>query len=195
MSNRRRYTGKLATPIVCPAPPEFWGAVTDKRVREFLRKRESYPRDTEKRIDQERSNKLALLLKHYGICNHADMRALALALAAEHVPGFKIVRESKSKRGRRKKWDGLKLQTLFDTVVSLKEQHNFTDRQALQFMTNNPAYSKTWGHPSDRQGQNWIETLESRLHDAKRYVRYIESQEAWLRNAFTSLPRKKFRKL
>jgi hypothetical protein len=37
-----------------------------------------------------RVEKLRLLMDHYGISDKADFLSLALALAIEHVPGFRI---------------------------------------------------------------------------------------------------------
>jgi hypothetical protein len=46
---------------------------------------------------------------------------------------------------------------------------NFGDRRALAFMVKDEGYGATWGPPPNHRGtkQQWIETLESRLQDAK----------------------------
>jgi hypothetical protein len=194
---QRRYTGELAKPIVYPDTPTFWGAVTEGRVRKYWRDYENHQRKTEQRVNQKLLLKMSLLMKHFKITNEDDAASLAWALAFEHVPGFKIVPERKAKRGRKKDWHGGKLQALHDAVRSVKQRHKFNDRQAMKFISNNPQWSETWGPPSSYKGSNkqWIETLESRLQDAKRYVTYIESLPETLEKIRTGLLRKKFRRL
>src|SRR5215469_13806793 len=99
-ARRRRYTGQLAKPIAWPASPTFWGAVTDKRVQEFWQDDEKHQREAEQLVSQKLSKKMELLLEHFGITDH-DLTRLAWALAFEHVPGFQIVPEQKSARGRK----------------------------------------------------------------------------------------------
>jgi len=57
-SKPRRYTGELATPIVLPAPPTFWGAVTDKRVKEFWRDHERHLLKTKQNLEQKLTRKM-----------------------------------------------------------------------------------------------------------------------------------------
>jgi hypothetical protein len=139
---------------------------------------------------------MQLLLEHFGIADH-DLARLAWALAFEHVPGFQIVPEQKSARGRKNEWDGFKLKALFDAVHEVKTKHKLTDRQALKFLSTNPQFANTWGRPKNHKGSRdqWIETLESRLQDSKRYVAYIESLPAMLEDARVRVRRKKFQKL
>jgi hypothetical protein len=194
-AKKRRYTGELAKPIVWPAPPTFWGAVTEERVHKFWRDYENHQRKAEQCVKQKLLQKMSLLMKHFKIADEGDAAALARALAREHVPGFKIVQEETTKRGRKKEWHGGKLQALYDAVRSVKTKHRFTDRRALTFMSNNPEFASTWGSPRDYTGspKQWVETLESRLQDAKRYVSYIESLPALLENI--AAEKEKFRKL
>ena len=81
-------------------------------------------------------------------------------------------------------------------MQSVKEQHKFNDRQALKFVSNNPQYAEFWGPPKRYQGskQQWVETLESRLQDAKRYVAWIDSLPARLNQIAEAVVREKFRK-
>src|SRR4051812_4225165 len=142
-AKRRRYTGQLAKPIAWPASPTFWGAVTDKRVQKFRRDDEKHQREAERLLTQQLSEKMKLLLEHFGITDH-DLTQLAWALAFEHVPGFQAVPEQKSTRGRKKEWDGVKLKALFDAVQEAKTKH-LTDRQALKFLSTNAQFTTTWG--------------------------------------------------
>jgi hypothetical protein len=195
-ANQRRYRGELAKPIVWPDPPTFWGAVTQERVHKYWRDYENHHRNAERRVNEKLLQKMSLLMKRFKIADD-DAASLAWALAFEHVPGFKIVPERKAKSGRKKSWHGGKLQALHGAVQSVKQRHRFNDRQALKFISNNSQWSEIWGPPSGYKGSDkqWIETLESRLQDAKRYVTYIESLPETLAKIGTSLPRKKFRKL
>jgi hypothetical protein len=196
-AKRRRYAGELATPIIWPAPPTFEGAVTDERVQNFWRDYENHQRDVEQRVTQKILQKMSLLIKHFEIADEDDAAALALALATEHVPGFKIVQEGKPKKGRKKYWDGEKLMALHSAVQQVRHHHNFNDRLALKFISNNSQWSKNWGPPPGYKGskKQWIETLESRLQDAKRYVRYIDSLPALLKDIRAGVIREKFPKL
>ena len=195
-AKRRRYAGELATPIVWPAPPTFEGAVTEERVQEYRRKCENHQREVGQRVEQKLLEKISLLMKHYGITDENDTTALAWELAFNHVPGFKTVPEVHTKKGRKKEWHGGKLRELYDIVQSVKEQHKFNDRQALKFVSNNPQYAEFWGPPKRYQGskQQWVETLESRLQDAKRYVAWIDSLPARLTQIAEAVVREKFRK-
>jgi hypothetical protein len=194
---QRRYVGELATPIVRPAPPTFEGAVTAKRAKEFWDRWKRRQRDAERNVSQKLLRKMSLLMKHYGIANARDTAALAWALATEHVPGFKVVSETKTKRGRKKQWDGPKLQALYNAVHTVKKAHNYNDRQAIKFIAANNKYAGKWGPPKTYKGskQQWVETLESRLQDAKHYVAYLDSLPKTLSELRLTFDRKKFRKL
>ena len=172
----RRYSGKLATPIIWDAPPTFEGFVSDERVKGYWKRYNRHQRRVKESVNKQISEKLSLLMEFYGIANN-DMRALALALATEHVPGFKVVPQGGKKRGRKKIWDGPKLQALLQAVLTVKEKHHFTDRQALHFLSKNNEYAVTWGPPGSYRGskRKWVETLESRLQDAKRYAAFVTS--------------------
>jgi len=192
----KRYTGELATPIVCPAPPTFWGPVTDERVKEFRRNYECHQQEVEQSVAQQLSRKLSLLMKHFKIADENDTMALVWALAREHVRGFQVVPEAGPKRRRKKEWHGEKLQMLYDAVQSARKQHNYNDRQALAFISSNSLSAKTWGPRANYKGskKQWVETLESRLQDAKRYVAYIESLPTLFEKISAEVSLGKFRK-
>jgi hypothetical protein len=181
--NPRRYAGALASPIILRSPPPFWGAATKDRAAEHWKAYERDQQQTESDVKRQVTEKLSLLMDHYGIDDKEDMAALAIALAFEHVPGFEIVVPEKSKKGRKRKWDDSRLEALLETVGSIKKQHSFTDRQALKFMVNNKQHAMTWGPPSNHKGSpsKWIETLESRLQEAKRNRKVPQSiiQDLW----------------
>ena len=193
---QRRYGGELAKPIVRHDPPTFWGAVTKKRVRQFWLDYERHERETDEKVAQTLLHKISLLMKHHNVADEDDAWALAFALAHEHVPGFKIVPENKTKRGRKKEWHGGKLDALYNAVQAVKNKHNLNDRQALTFMSKNSEWASTWGRPPSHKGsqKQWIETLESRLQDAKRYVSYIKSIVGAETESIHAGTGKKFRK-
>ncbi|MFZ2081328.1 MAG: hypothetical protein WAV38_32705 [Xanthobacteraceae bacterium] len=170
----RRYTGELASPIRIPAPPTFSGAVTTKRHKEFREASARYQKETEAAVSRQKEGKIRLLLRHYGIADR-NMEALALALAAAHVPGFQVIVGGGKKRGPKTYWDGPRLSALNRDVEAVKTPLRRTDRQALKFLVENDP--DRWGPPKGHRHneRQWIETLESRLQDAKAYRRFIES--------------------
>jgi hypothetical protein len=191
---RRRYSGKLASPIKLQRPPTFWGAVTDERVIEHQETYGRYLKEAQVAVKKQISEKIKLLMKFYEV-EKEDMSVLALKLAIAHVPGFKIAPMDK-KRGRKNVWDGPKLQSLYDIVHQVKSEHQFSDRHALIFIVNNPEYSKDWGPPKSHGGtkDQWIKTLQNRLQDAKRYISYIDSLPELLENIRADFLKEKTRK-
>jgi hypothetical protein len=188
------YKGALAQPIMLRPPPAFWGAVVPNRIVAYRKRLSRYERASAAKVERQFSRKLALLFDHYGIADKKDMAALVSALLAEHVPGFKVqFPETKAKRGAKRKWYPDRFEELYRTVQSIKQQYNFTDRQALIFMVNNQQHAATWGVPTGRRGskQQWIETLEARLQEAKRFQKLYHQAERELQAIATSM---KFRK-
>jgi hypothetical protein len=108
-SKRSRYRGALASPIVRQPPPSFWGAVTPKRLNEYYRSVARHERNQAKEIERHLSRRFSLLFDYYGIKDRRNTRALAWALAREHVKGFQLVKPTNKKRGRRSVWDGERL--------------------------------------------------------------------------------------
>jgi hypothetical protein len=171
----RRYTGKQASPIRVPAPPVFSGAVTAERKEKFDQESAQYRKEASAAVERQIEGKIKALLKHHKIGGR-DMEALARALAKTHVPGFKVLVDSGGqKRGRKTLWDGPKLTALYRDVEEVKTPQRRTDRQALTFLVKNDP--DRWGPPKGyrHRERQWIETLESRLQDAKRYDRFVES--------------------
>jgi hypothetical protein len=178
----RRYTGKLASPIRISAPPTFSGAVTAERLEKFRREHAKHQRKTAAAVRRQINQKLGALLKHHGIRGD-DMGALFWAVVSAHVPGFKIITGGGEKRGRRRHWDGPRLVALYRDVEAAKTPQRRTDRQALKFLLQNDR--ERWGPPKGHRHneRQWIETLESRLQDAKRYDRFLKSLPEFLPEA------------
>ena len=122
-------------------------------------------------IEQECSKRFLLLFDHYTIKNKGDVAALAWALAIDHVPGFKVwIPKQHRKRGRKRKWDVVKLDALLETIKSVKQQYNLrTDKSAIRVMVKNPDFIAAWGPPPNHKHtkREWIKTLENRLQEAK----------------------------
>jgi DNA mismatch repair ATPase MutL len=143
---------------------------------------------------QAESAKLKLLAEHYEVSQN-DFRALALAIARDFIPGFRftdplttakvqalphnkqeerdldrlnrlLAEAAQNKTGRPTKWHPDRLEELLAEVDAIKKETGVTDREALS----RAAQKKKWGPPANHRGDRsaWIETLESRLQDAKR---------------------------
>ena len=167
MASRRRdgiYKGALAKPVMLQVLPAGLRAHVPKRIYQKVLSR--HERENAAIVQQQYEKKLAMLFDHYGIADKKNWAELARALATQHVPGFRI---QSQKSGRKRIWDGDRLRELERTVQSIRQQHAFNDRQALTFMVNNSEQAATWGVPTVHKGskQQWIETLEARLQEAK----------------------------
>jgi hypothetical protein len=163
-----RYKGELANPLLAGV------YLTDKMTGAEL--------DTclEQAIFESRVEKLALLMKHYKIADKTDYFSLALELAKDHVPGFRIGRASEllrlrhgdhgvvlgNKRGRPREWTPERSDRLVDAVEETKKRYRYrTDREALE----NLARHKEWSRPAKHRGgfEGWIKTLRNRLQEAR----------------------------
>ena len=171
----KRYLGRLAAPITRAQSPTFEGAVTQSRVADFRRAVERHQHDADNDQRKQETEKIALLMEHFRVAEN-DMRALVLALARRHVPGFEVVPQ-KRRGGRPRKWDGPELVELVQAVEEAKQSKSRSDRNALKLITSKKAKTQRWCLPANHQGtrEQWIETLESRLNEARKYVAYIDS--------------------
>jgi hypothetical protein len=134
-------------------------------------------------IEKEYFTKLDLLMDDYGIADKADFFNLALALAIEHVPGFRLdppplelkeigegiqlVLQGGNERGRPLEWTPDRLHSLLSAVEEAKKKHGISsDRKALEIIAQNDE----WRRPARHRGgpAQWRKTLENRLHDARR---------------------------
>lgn len=134
---------------------------------------------------------MAVLFGHFEI-EGADFEALAWKLAFRHVPGFAVKRDERAKGGRKRRWDVGRLQALHDSVQKAKAKGNLNDRQALKYVSNDPHFKP----PQTYRGtqKQWIETLESRLQDAKRHIKLSEGALQSLMEVKASVLKKQFRK-
>jgi hypothetical protein len=121
----RRYTGNLAEPIY-----EGAAGSLDDSVQTSYRK-----------VD-----KLLELFDLYNIDSlgkHSWLR-LALALAEQHVPGFRVVHELPRKRGRSRTWKAGRADALLRDVDEVRSaDKKLTIKSAIDSLRDDP--SKEWG--------------------------------------------------
>src|ERR1700733_13068570 len=182
MRKGHRWTGELARPIRIRVnrphgfilPDAARDPEADSKVRAenklMVRLRD------ERRAEIE-SAKLKLLAEHYCVPPD-DFRSLAIALARDLIPGFRFIEplrpltsygpqyEEKVKGGRPTRWNPDQLEELLTEVKAIKKTNAGTDRDALAVL----ARKIKWRAPSNHRGSSaqWLETLESRLQDARR---------------------------
>jgi hypothetical protein len=170
------YKGKLSRPILRTPAPTFEGAVTPRRVAEFRRVYRNHERNADLQQRKEEAEKINLLTQLFGVGSKA-FKKLALEIARAHVPGFRIELRGVHGRGRKRKWDGPMFLELIKVVDEVKDKHTgFNDRHALKHIATKSPYKERWGAPANHKGRpsQWVETLESRLQDAKKYSRYLD---------------------
>jgi hypothetical protein len=179
-----RWKGKLAKQIRPKVIRPRGLAVTDAET--VARANKEMEELYEQAIEKERVEKLGLLMDHYAIADKTDYRSLALALAIDHIPGFQIDPTPlelehgnhgtvlyRKKGGRRKEWTAQRFNDLLIAVEDAKRKGFLEDREALLFIA---VRQKKWAQPANHRGgrSKWIETLESRLQDAKRLKRMAD---------------------
>jgi hypothetical protein len=162
-----RWKGELAKPLLVGV------ALTNKNLEDLDAR-------LEQAIYESRVEKLALLMEHYKIADKTDYFRLALELAIDHVPGFRIGRASEllklehgdygkvlgNKRGRQREWTPERSDRLVDAVEEIKKRYRYrTDRKALEDL----ARHTEWSRPTNHQGgfREWIKTLTNRLLEAR----------------------------
>jgi hypothetical protein len=163
-----RYKGELGKPI-------YVGSIPFEAANEVQQER------IEQGIEQAAIKKLPLLMDHYDIKDKDDYLSLALALAADHVPGFQVKRATlklkhgtwgaviRDNIGRPAVWRPERLLKLLNDVEEAKQRHECpTDREAIRRVVRQNR--EEWGPPANHRTdeKEWLETLESRLQDAKR---------------------------
>jgi len=125
----RRYTYYLADPIYEALPAAGSADELDSSVETSCRK-----------ID-----KLLKLLELYKIDSLAKHRwlRLALALAEQHVPGFRVIHEPPHKRGRPRSWKAGQADSLLHDVEELRRANKkLTIKSAIDQLRADP--SKNW---------------------------------------------------
>ncbi len=113
---KSKYKGSLARPIKIkpPKPISFLSTEEEREALEKKQKADTY--NSSFRNASEAIIKFGELFKHYKIDSNDPDRwfSLSLALAMEHVPGFRL--EIEGKKGRKEEWDMVKLLILYKDV-------------------------------------------------------------------------------
>jgi hypothetical protein len=143
-------------------------------------------------------SKLRLLCRRYSLAED-DYKGLALNLAIQHEPGFRVVDRQITKlppgfsgsvrvkdgvliyerTGRPIDWPTERLLQLLEAVQTERKRSGVTkDLDALRRL----ARKKEWAPPPNHRGEfdAWVSTLQSRLHDAKKFQRRVDESEAEL---------------
>lgn len=132
-------------------------------------------------VQQKAIETLPLLMEHYGIADKNDYFSLAIALTMEHVIEVKptalrlkhgtwgaVIRNG---IGRPTDWTRERLLEWLNAVEDETQRSKCsTDREAIGSLMRK---KKEWQPPANHRGslEQWLETLESRLQDAKRIKR------------------------
>jgi len=174
-----RWTGELAKHIRPKVVRPRGLAVTAETVQAANKEMEDLYRQA---IDNEYLVKLDLLMDDYGITDKTNFFRLALALAREHVPGFRLdltlrldgaddegpwLVVQDNNRGRPSEWPEKRLD-LLSAVEQAKKKHNLsTDHDALSQL----ARHGKWFRPAGQRSEQWLKTLKNRLAEARRFGR------------------------
>ena len=154
----------------------------------------------EKEVVAARREKLKLLLRRYSLAED-DFEGLALALAIQHEPGFKVDRQIAEApfgfedavrikdgkhidkpRRRPVQWPVERLLQLLEALEAEKKKSRLTkDLDALKRL----ARQKGWEPPHRSNSPRgrfdpWVRTLQSRLHDAKKLKRKVDALNAFV---------------
>ena len=184
---KHRWKGELAKPIRPRVIRPRGLRVTAKRAQAANRQMEALYR---RAIKKEYLVKLDLLMDEYGITDKTDFFSLALALAIEHLPSFKIDATplrlegddqgpqfvvQDNNRGRPTKWSPRPLNNLLNAVEEIKEKDSLsTDDEALSRL----ARRVKWSRPANQRREQWLKTLKNRLAEARRCARLVRIAEA-----------------
>jgi hypothetical protein len=133
-------------------------------------------------------------MEHYEILDKTDYLSLAVALAVDHVPGFRVGRCHElfnlehpeehvrgadgaehvlaaygkvlgPKRGRRRKWTPERLDCLLNAVEQIKKKDRLqTDREALVVL----ARRREWSGPAESGQREWLKTLMNQLTEGRK---------------------------
>jgi hypothetical protein len=178
---KHRWKGELATPIRPKVIRPGGLRVTKKTAQVANEEMEDLYR---RAIEEEYLVKLELLIGHYGITDKTDFPSLALALAIEHIPGFRIdptplrleqiddqglkLVVQDNRKGPRRKWSLKRLNNLLSAVEETKKKHGLSkDNEALSVLANHPEWSPSGNYRGDRE--QWLKTLKNQLAEARRF--------------------------
>jgi hypothetical protein len=176
---KHRWKGELAKPIRPKVIRPRGLRVTKKRAQVANEEMEDLYR---RAIAEEYLVKLNLLMDDYGITDKSDYPTLALTLAKEFVPGFKIdptplkleqigdqgiqLVVQNNREGRPPKWPSKRFD-LLSAVDEMKKKHSITDHEALSRLTQRSEWSPPGNYRGDRE--QWLKTLKNQLAEARHF--------------------------
>jgi hypothetical protein len=141
---RPTYKGKLARPMrPIPQPILLAAALIERAENDKSGKASQHPlvKQRAAALDEqsrETLERMMLLFDHYGIENHSNWPALAFALARDHVPGLRIM---KDRPGAKTKWtpiDGARLQIALGRIMA---KRNVTMTQPARILVKQDPWS------------------------------------------------------
>jgi hypothetical protein len=156
----------------------------------------------EKAIAEAQQRNLSLLCRRYALAEN-DYELLALSLAIQHEPGFRVVDRQitslpltntdasgfsgpvlikdgvliSERTGRPIDWPPERLVQLLKAVQTERKRSGVKkDLDALKRL----ARRREWAPPPNHRGEfrAWVRTLQSRLHDAKKFRRGVDELNA-----------------
>jgi hypothetical protein len=181
-----RWTGELKKPIRPKVIRPRGLAVAAETAQAANKVMEDLYRQA---IENEYLVKLDLLMDDYGITDKTNFFHLALALAHEHVPGFKLdptplrldgdgegprLVVQDNYRGRPPKWPEKRLELLSAVEQAKKKNNLSTDHDALSLL----ARHGEWSRPAGQRSEQWLKTLKNRLAEARGLLGVARSRSA-----------------
>ena len=144
IKKRPTYKGKLARPMQ-PIPQQtlFAAALIERAENDRSGKASQHPmvKKCEAALEEqwrEALERMMLLFDHYGIDDHSNWVALAFALARDHVPGLRIM---KDRPGAKRKWtptDAARLQLALGKIMG---ERNVTKTHAARILVKQDPWS------------------------------------------------------
>jgi hypothetical protein len=184
-----RFTGFLNEPIITYPLLEFFALEYESAADDFERAQliEQHERWLESIYD-ERLEKLALLLKHYGI-EREDPRCwkrLSFRMAQDFVPGMRVEYELPRQRGRPRKWKGEFGDIFYRQIQAITKERGRGVRDAIRTLLKrlgsngsiaDKAYQRNMSDElrtlsdelsNSKQSPSVVRTLEARYHELAR---------------------------
>lgn len=156
-----KFTGELAKPIIMRSRRVTILTDTPERRAEI----EKYNNEEIQRVFVESFQKMDLLFEKFeipaDIPQEGKYPILALMLARQFIPGFRIKNLSNSRgRGRAKEWDIVKYTQLLADAELLRRDKDRSDSEICRILTRSPRFVARWAKYNSR-------TLLNRLVEAR----------------------------
>lgn len=146
---KKRYSGKLADPIVVKLSPANLYEYSTWDPEDQAQSRDAT-------VWVEFNEKIPLLFEHFGIVRTGTI-ADFWHLAITHVPGFQTVDPAlKRKGGRRKRWTVERQTELIADVEAVKREKHYLDSGACRVLSTSSRYRDRWSDLEQRTLQNQL---------------------------------------